>query len=378
MKRNAAGCVAAFWLLLSLCSQAHANEPQPPKQSLQTPHPSAVKRQQPSAPSSARSPGPTLHQNAPQNKTRATPTKDAEKKADNNVSGRHEPQVDVTELRPGYDPDDPQLMADAPAPPTLPDLTHRGLAASFSLVFSSITPPLNADVTSPVRVVIENFEGEVTVANRRWYVGFGHSLAQGGTLSGEKGTAFFSNPEVWGRGLWASGEGIAYGGGMGLVIPLIDHSSERGSVKGSMRVVQPWEYPRFAGRVLALRPFMDVRILDTSVQLQLRQGLDVMYGLRSSVAQPDTTLAGRTTLYLGYRALTPLGVGLELSEVYVLQSTSLRDEDRAVFSVSPTIRWMFSVLQPCISALFPIGRPLLGSASNYWAVRLTLGVVADL
>lgn len=283
-------------------------------------------------------------------------------------------------LRPGYDPDDPMPLPDAPAPPSLPDLTHRGLAASFSVAFASIDPAVVDASTAkePERVgaTIETVETELAVANRRWYIGMGNSFAQGSTLAGEQGTQRVGNPEIWGRALWASQAGLAYGGGISFVLPILSFAREPGSAASAMRAVQPWEYPRFAGRTLAIRPFFDVRIVDNSILLQLRQGLDVMRALDRS-ALPNITLAGRTTLYMGYRPSIPLGIGLEFSEVYLLQAAGIADDERTVLTVSPSIRWMFSLLQPSVSGLWPIGRPMLGDARNYWAVRLSVGLVVD-
>ena len=282
--------------------------------------------------------------------------------------------------QPSYDPDDPYQLPDAPAPPTLPDLTHRGVAASLAFTFASVKPPLDADGNQPERVgvTIERLELESAVSNRRWYVGIEQEFAQGTTLSGDDGAALVSNPEIWGRALWASRAGLAYGGGLGFVAPLIDHDRQEGpSVKGTVRVVRPWDYPHFAGRVFAFRPYIDMRVIDGPITLQLRQGVDVLRKASDEAAIPDTTLTSRTTVYVGYRPFDAMGMGLELWEVYFIKAPGVADEQRAVFTVSPCIRWMTPVVQPAISGLFPIGRPLFDEATSYWAFRLTLGVVVD-
>ena len=281
---------------------------------------------------------------------------------------------------PTYNPDDPYQLPDAPAPPTLPDLTHRALALSLALTFASVEPPLREDGTRPDRVGvgIGRIEAEMAVSNRRWYVGLAQELAGGRTLSGDSAANLISNPEIWGRALWASRAGLAYGGGLGFVPPLIAHDRVEGpSVKGTVRVVHPWDYPYYAGRVLAFRPFLDVRGIDGPITLQLRQGIDVLRSIGSETAIPETTLTSRTTVYMGYRPIDAMGVGLELWEVYFIKAAEVADEDRAVFSVSPCVRWMTPVVQPAVSGLFPIGRPLFNEAKDYWAVRLTLGIILD-
>jgi hypothetical protein len=38
---------------------------------------------------------------------------------------------------------------------------------------------------------------------------------------------------------------------------------------------------------------------------------------------------------------------------------------------------MTRVLQPAISILMPIDRPLFDAVDNFWAIRLSLGVILD-
>ncbi|PIE06067.1 MAG: hypothetical protein CSA75_01465 [Sorangium cellulosum] len=280
--------------------------------------------------------------------------------------------------RPTYDSDDPYQLPDAPLPATLPDLTHRGVAALAAFTFASVKLPLqlNGKAYERVGLTTEQIEVETALANRRWYAGISQAFAQGGTLSGDEGAALVSNPEIWGRALWASRAGLAYGGGFGLVLPIIDHEQQRGpSVKGTMRVVHPWDFPLFSGRALAFRPYIDVRVIDGPILLQLRQGMDVLRSFSDEEKISETTLTSRTTLYLGYRPFDSFGGGLELWEVYFVRAPGVADNQRAVFSVSPCLRWMTPVVQPAISGLFPIGTPLFNQAESYWALRLSLGLV---
>src|SRR6185503_19423357 len=72
---------------------------------------------------------------------------------------------------PGDEPTDPYALPEAPAPPTLPDLTHRGLAASLENTFASIQDAALPDQPPPARSFgwMERFELEQALSLRRWY-----------------------------------------------------------------------------------------------------------------------------------------------------------------------------------------------------------------
>ncbi len=278
-----------------------------------------------------------------------------------------------------YDFVDLYALPDAPAPPSLPDLTHRALAVSLETTFGSIRSNAGEAGESPSRSAawIERLEVERAVAMRRFYVGGAFEVAAGSPPGGG-GTAFVAGqPELWARAVWASRAGLAYGGGLGVVVPVIAHDedSQAAAVQESVRVVRPWDNAAFANQTLTLRPFIDVRDIDGRTMLQLRQGLEWSEPVGS--AGPPSTLASRTTLYVGYRVLDELGVGIEASEVYVLRSPDVSDDARAVYALSPGVRLMTRALQPALSAIIPLDRTLFGVVDSYWAVRLNLAVVID-
>jgi hypothetical protein len=285
-------------------------------------------------------------------------------------------------LAPSYNPDDPYQLPDAPAPPTLPDLTHRAWSLALDTTLARVVPNKLADGTqqAAVGVWLERLEVETAISNRRWYVGLAHEAAGGRNTGDKSATVVMSNPEIWGRALWASRAGLAYGGGLGIVPPLVRHDPDSGgaAIQSTVRIVRPWDFPIFADRTLTFRPFVDVRSIDGAVMLQLRQGIDIS-AQTSDVASltPKTNLASRTMFYIGYRPLDQLGFGLELTEVYFIKATGVADDERAAFTVSPSVRWMSKVVQPAVSMLFPIDRPLFHAARSYWAAQLTLAVILD-
>lgn len=284
--------------------------------------------------------------------------------------------------KPTYDPAQAYQLPDAPAPATLPDLTHRAIALSIDVTGASVQPKPDPNGVLPSRmgVLIGRVEAEAALSNRRWYLGFAQEVARSQSRRLAEDVTVVSNPELWGRALWASQAGLAYGGGLGLVLPIVPQEHElegKPSPRAAVRVVRPWDLPLFAGRVVTFRPFLDVRVIDGRLLLQLRQGLDVVKRLADDQSIPDTSLTSSTTLYMGYRPIDPLGVGLELSEVYFVKASGVPDDARAVFAISPGVRWMSRVLQPAVSGIFPFDRTLFGGARDYWAIRLTLGLILD-
>jgi len=97
----------------------------------------------------------------------------------------------------GDDPTDPYALPDAPAPPTLPDLTHRALALSLESTFASIRGNVLPTGVDPGRSFgwNERFEAEQAVSMRRWYVGVAEQLALGRPATGSF-LLVAGNPEV--------------------------------------------------------------------------------------------------------------------------------------------------------------------------------------
>lgn len=87
-------------------------------------------------------------------------------------------------------------------------------------------------------------------------------------------------------------------------------------------------------------------------------------------------LTARATLYLGYRVAPALGVGLEVWEVDQI-TADVPDDRRAAFAVSPSVRFLFSRVQPAFSLLFPIATPLRSDVAAYVAGRVHLDFAFD-
>jgi hypothetical protein len=268
------------------------------------------------------------------------------------------------------EPTDPYALPDAPAPPTLPDLTHRALAVSVENTFASIRANPRSDGTTPDRSFgwNERFEVEQALSIRRWYAGASEQIAYG-KPSGRSFLTVAGNPELWGRALWASPAGLAYGGGLGLVLPVSSHGAAATEVAQTIRVLRPWDYVDFINDTFIFRPFIDVRDIDGRVIVQLRQGIDW--------DPSGTAITSRTTFYAGYRVSDLFGVGLEAWEVYLIKAPESKDDGRAAYAVSPSVRLMTRVLKPAMSVLLPIDRPLFDAVEGFWAIRLSFEIVVD-
>ncbi|MCS6900701.1 MAG: hypothetical protein RMJ98_13800 [Myxococcales bacterium] len=299
-----------------------------------------------------------------------------------------EGSAQVVRWRPAS-PLDPEALPDAASPPSLPDLTHRGLWYGLETTFASIQP--HDAITGPQPRSLAwstRAEGEWVLSGRRWYAGVAHSLGYGNPPGGERGALLIGYPEIWGRAVWASRAGLAYGGGLSAVLPLFQRAPDSGEaiVAESVRVVRPWDFAPFAENTFSVQPYLDARIIDGRVTFQLRQGF-VLQGLVAKARLPDLNVVSRTTLYLGYQPTYKVALGLEFQEVYFISTDFVADcqvrravcDDslRAVFAISPSIRLLTRVFQPTLSAMFPFDRTLYDSVQSYWAIRLGLGAVYD-
>jgi hypothetical protein len=308
-----------------------------------------------------------------------------------------------------FDPRAPEDLPDAPSPPSLVDLTHRSLYAAFETTQASVRPnDVGGVPQGRVFGGITRFEGELAIDRaRRFFAGIGEEVAVSGL---GQGTVLPSYPELWGRAVWASRAGLAYGGGLGFVLPVFSREPNSEAARASQlaRVVKPWSFSLFSDNTFTARPFLDARVIDGSVTLQFRQSLELQ-GLVADAQLPTRSLVSRTTVYLGYQPVKPLGFGLEVTEVYFISAssvcvdvpkaapvtttpsggkatdpgtekacTTLTDDLRAAFVLSPSVRFTVGDFHPAVSAIVPFGQTLLGEARNFWAVRLSLGAVFEL
>jgi hypothetical protein len=270
-------------------------------------------------------------------------------------------------------------LLDAPAPPTLPALAHRELTYTFEYTAATIEPNEGEGSGGRAYAWFAHNQVEVPLEPRKWYLGAA-SDAVSGSVPGVGSAYLLGNPEVWVRGLWSTVLGLSSGGGLGIVLPVPrDLSDREAEVLRTVRVVRPWDVAYFDDLSLTFRPFFDIRQVTGRFILQLRQGVDLSVFLRHlDDSDARTQFTARATFYAGYRVARPMGIGLELWEVYQVAGPELEDGDRAAFVVSPSIRFILPRVQPALSALFPIATPLRGDVASYFGARLNVGFTWDI
>jgi hypothetical protein len=272
-------------------------------------------------------------------------------------------------------------VLDAPAPPTLPALAHPTLTETFEITAAGIDP---GGSKGRAYAWFLHDDLEYPVVSRQWYVGASHDVVSA-AVPGTGHELFFGSPEIWTRALWSSIVGLSSGGGLGVVLPVPRSLSPNAeTVFDTARVVRPWDSASFTDRVFTLRPWIDIRHVVWRFIFQLRQGLDIGIPTRDLLPyEHRAEYVSQTTLYAGFRLAKPIGVGLEVWEVYQIsanlcgQSRCFDDDKRAAFSVSPSVRLLLGRIEPALSVLFPITTPLRGEAASYWAARFNVGFDFD-
>ena len=274
--------------------------------------------------------------------------------------------------------DDPYDLPEAPRPPTLPELTHRDIEATFESTVGAVYPKHAAAPgwTKPAGEYVQRLNVEVPLGLRRWFVGATYETAFGpDPLRGGPAKLVGGNLETYGRTVWATRTGLSFGGGMGLMFPVtaFDEGSPASRVVAGGAAIRPWDFQFFEKDALTARPFIDVRLLDGRFVVQFREGLDWSF-IRGSATR--SSLAAITALYVGYKFGEVLGVGLEAFELYFIEGQAL-DDARAYFAISPSLRIMTPVFQPCFSFVSTIADPLYPPSSSAFAFRAALTVLWD-
>jgi hypothetical protein len=278
---------------------------------------------------------------------------------------------------------DPYDLPDAPRPPTLPELTHPDVEITGESTFGILRPSVDAETGArpgDVGVYVQRFSLEWPLGLRRLFVGGTYELAAGVPPGGGAFKFVGGNADVYARTVWATSTGLAFGGGLGLTIPIpnFDPGSDAARISTAAATVRPWDDAFFQPGFLTFRPFFDVRDVDGPLVLQLREGLDFQLNTGN---WRNSQIAAILAAYVGYRVFRTLSVGIEAFELYFLDGPA-PDDRRAVFAVSPNIRLMTPYVQPALSFITNLGNPLYApagsmSVDSWWAIRLAATVVWD-
>lgn len=273
----------------------------------------------------------------------------------------------------------------APRPPTLPELTHPDYEVSAETTFGVVTPniikAINYD-SSDVAAIVQRLGVEAPLdRRRRLYAGLTYEVAAGSPPGGGAFRFVPSNLDLYGRIVWATRTGLTFGGGAGALLPTAQFhaGSDAARVAEAAQAIRPWDNAFFLDDSATLRAFVDVRDVDGRFVLQFREGLEWSISLAGQSPQ----LAAIAQVYVGYRVLPVLGVGLEAFETYLIDSPSIvtaaQDHERATLTISPSVRLMTPYVQPAIGFVTSIGDPLFGfgMVDGFWALRVGATVVWD-
>ncbi len=259
---------------------------------------------------------------------------------------------------------DPYAVPAAPRPPTLPELTHSETEGTLEATAGAILPNTGGGFT---HAYAQRLSVEVPVGLRRWYVGAEYELATG------DGRVVSGNLALGGRTLWATRTGLAFGGGLSLIVPtaVFDTQGPAASTALAAATLRPWDVSFFTPSAFGARPFVDVRAIDGKFVAQFRQSLDVL----------DTggrlALYATVGVYLGLWATHEIAAGIEAFEAYAISVDNVDDGKRATVVISPNVRLVLPWVEPAISAFTNIGTPLQGASDRIWGFRLAFTVVYD-
>ena len=277
--------------------------------------------------------------------------------------------------------DDPYDLPEAPRPPTLPELTHSDFEATLESTVGVLTPRAGAPQTPDCDVCASRFAYvqrvglEIPVGYRRFFVGANYEAAFGGQHGAGTDTLVGGNLELYGRTVWATRTGLAFGGGLGLMLPTaaFDDGSPAASVARSAASLRPWDTSFFTHGIVSFRPFVDVRDVVGRLVIHFRQGLEVVTEVSDISSHRLLAITG---LYLGYRINEHLSGGIEAFETYTIDAP-IDDRLRATFIVSPSLRVYLPYVQPAISGFTNIGPPLYGWSDRVFGVRIAATLVYD-
>jgi hypothetical protein len=270
--------------------------------------------------------------------------------------------------------DDPYALPGAPRPPTLPELTHPDLEASLETTAGYLAS--SPTIPDPGYAYVHRITLEAPLGPRRWFVGTTYELVTGATPSSGGLEAVSGNAELYGRTVWATRTGLAFGGGLGLMAPIanFDAGSPADTVATAGASLRPWDVAFFTAHNLGVRPFFDVRDVSDRFVVQFRQGLDAYIDATDMGKRRLSAIVG---IYTGYRIGEWVSPGLEAFELYVLDATGADDKSRTHLVVSPSVRVMTPYVQPAFSFFTNVGPTLTTFADRVWGVRIGITLVYD-
>ncbi len=261
---------------------------------------------------------------------------------------------------------DPYELPDAPRALSLPELTHAGIEWTTTTAVGQVVSSGHAPFQG-----LERLGVEAPLGPRRWYVGLVYEAGYGVPVTSNTAPGFVSgNLELYGRTVWATHTGLAFGAGLGILPPIAVGSSDAALAAVSL---QPWDYAFFRVGVFTVRPSVDVRDLTGPFVIQFRQAFDFSVDV-TGITSASSDASSTSTLYLGWLAAPFLGLGLEATEYYLI-SENVADSQRAKVFLAPNVRFLSHTIQPALGAFVDLGTPLSAAGETVWGFRFALSYV---
>jgi len=259
----------------------------------------------------------------------------------------------------------------APRPPTLPELTHSDGEATAEWTAGAFYPRDASTLRGHVPIHVLRLAAEVPIHHRALFVGGTYEAALGSPATTRGPFALGGNLEVHGRAVWSTSTGLAFGAGLGLMLPTasIDPNSiDAFSLAQAAIALRPWDHAFFQDGSLAFRPFVDVHDTVGLFLIQFRGALEWTIDVRRGTGQRANSIA---TLYLALRVTETVALGVEGYQLYIIDAP-VADERRAFFAISPSVRMMLPRVQPSVGILRSIGAPYYPATDNTMAMRVGL------
>lgn len=298
-----------------------------------------------------------------------------------------------------------------PAPLVLPELTHPRNDAALTWTVGSGSTRYVDRPTSGVALVRAWFESSI-FARRRVYAGVTWDYVS--AMPPDKGidlddvlpparttgmTGGFANVEAHVRGIFPLTEGLAFGFGIGTVVPtsVIGRDGPSRSAMLAAASLEPTDYVHFLPGHYGIRPWGDLRIVRGAFVLQARQGFDVLID-DAGIERART--AGRILMHAGFALSRALEVSVEATQVYfffteeptppidpslgaeakaaaeerlaVRERYRISDDRRTAFTIGPSFRLSFPNVDLGLGLVTNLFDPLSPALDSFVAARVSL------
>lgn len=298
-----------------------------------------------------------------------------------------------------------------PAPLVLPELTHPRNDFALTWTVGSGSTEYAERPTSAVALVRAWFESSI-FARRRVYAGVTWDYAS--AMPPDKGvdlddvlpaprttgmTGGFANVEAHVRGIFPLTEGLAFGFGLGGVLPtsVVSRDGPTRSAMLAAASLEPTDYIHFQPGRYGIRPWGDLRIVRGAFVLQARQGLDFMI---DDAGLERARTAGRILVHAGFAVTRTLELSVEATQIYfffteepsapvdealspearaaaerrvaVRERYRISDDRRTAFTIGPSLRLSFPNVDFGLGLVSNLFGPLSPALDSIVAARVSL------